>query len=64
MFGIDEFGFTYFPPKISNIKIARFVDDMGCPYCFPHGYETINATIRKNTHNWKNHRKTKWRIKK
>ncbi|WP_025744151.1 hypothetical protein [Aquimarina pacifica] len=63
-FGLNEFGFVDFPKKVSNIKISRILhhEEMGgCSYCFPHGYETINATIYKNTRSWKKNRKKQWK---
>ncbi|MFT5916142.1 MAG: hypothetical protein ACI81T_002646 [Bacteroidia bacterium] len=65
-FGLDEFDMVDFPVKISNVQISRmeFGNEMGCAYCFPHGYETVNSTIGKNTRNWKNHRKNQWKEKK
>lgn len=58
-FGVNELGFVDIPKKISNIKIARilFGDERGCSHCFPHGYETTNATVSKNRRSWKNNRK-------
>ena len=55
-FGMDEFGQIAIPKKISNVLIARlqFGNVMGCSYCFPHGFETSNATVSKNKKNWKN----------
>jgi hypothetical protein len=34
-----------FPKKISGIQISRFQygNDLGCSYCFPHGFEVVNA---------------------
>lgn len=62
-FGLNEFGEVDFPRKISNIKISRleFGTFMGCSWCFPHGYETINSTISKNRKSWKFHRKKQYR---
>jgi hypothetical protein len=63
-FGLDEFGQIAVPKKISNVKIARLLvgNLMGCSRCFPHGYETVNATENKNKRSWKLQRKTKWKI--
>jgi len=54
-FGLNEFNRVDFPRKISNVQISRieFGVQMGCSWCFPHGYETANATILKNRKNWK-----------
>jgi hypothetical protein len=62
-FGLNKFGEVDFPRKISSIKISRleFGTVMGCSWCFPHGYETINSTISKNRKNWKFHRKKQYR---
>ncbi|MFK7969228.1 MAG: phosphate ABC transporter substrate-binding protein [Bacteroidia bacterium] len=64
-FGENEHGMADFPVKISNIQVSRmeFGNRMGCSYCFPHGYETVNATVSKNTRNWKNHRKNQYKPK-
>lgn len=63
-FGLNELGFIDFPKKTSNVKISRIAhhEDMGgCSYCFPHGYETINSTLSKNTRSWKKNRKNQWK---
>ncbi|GGG07131.1 hypothetical protein GCM10011344_04560 [Dokdonia pacifica] len=63
-FGLNEYGLIDFPKKISNIKISRIVNHEkmgGCSYCFPHGYETVNATVGKNTRSWKNNRLKQWK---
>ncbi len=55
-YGIDEYGFAALPEKVSNVRIARIIhaeDRGGCTICFPHGFETTNATIRKNKKSWK-----------
>ena len=65
VFTRDEYGQLEVPPRFSNVKLARIehaVDRGGCTRCFPHGPETSNATNRKNTHSWKNHRKTRYRV--
>ena len=39
-----------FPKKYSNVKISRIYNTDktgGCPWCFPHGFETNNSTIGK-----------------
>lgn len=62
-FGVNEFGQTDLPVKISNVQISRIVygNEMGCSYCFPHGFETSNSKIRNRQRNWKRFRKTKWK---
>lgn len=63
-FGLNEEGSIDFPSKISSVKISRIYNHEkmgGCSYCFPHGYETLNATCKKNTRSWKNNRKTQWK---
>lgn len=62
-FGRNDYGFADIPKKISGTQISRIQigDDMGCSYCFPHGYETINRTIPER--NWKSQRKTQWKQK-
>ncbi len=64
-FQLDELGFINFPVKISSVRISRILNGikMGCPYCFPHGYETINSTQVNNQRNWKKYRKTQWKSK-
>ena len=61
-FGLNSFSMVDFPIKISNIKIARlrYGDERGCSWCFPHGFETSNATRLKNKRNWKYSRKKQW----
>jgi len=65
-FGINEYGLIHFPKQISNVQVSRILygDDMGCSYCFPHGYETINSKEIKFQRNWKKYRKTQWKNKK
>ncbi|MGE3062730.1 MAG: hypothetical protein AB7T10_03770 [bacterium] len=42
------------PVKASGTKISRMLKSKkACPYCFPHGPETPNATAKKNNKNWK-----------
>lgn len=62
-FGLNEFEEIDFPWKISNTKIARLDigNQMGCIWCFPHGYETLNSTFSKNRRNWKYHRRTQYK---
>lgn len=63
-FGIDEHGFTLIPTKFSNIKISRIYncdDRGGCPFCFPHGIETNNATVHNAQRNWKKQRNNQWK---
>ena len=63
-FGLNEFGRIDYPKKISNVKISRIVNHEimgGCSYCFPHGYETTNSTLSKNTRSWKKNRKYQWK---
>lgn len=44
-FGINEYELIDFPKKNSGIQISRLLhgDKMGCSYCFPHGFETVNS---------------------
>lgn len=65
-FGINEYELIDFPKKISNVQISRILygDEMGCSYCFPHGFETINSKEIKFQRNWKEYRKTQWKTKK
>ncbi|SHK93824.1 phosphate ABC transporter substrate-binding protein [Chryseobacterium polytrichastri] len=65
-FGINEYGLIDFPNKISNVQVSRVLygDKMGCSWCFPHGYDTINSKEVKFQRNWKKYRKTQWKNKK
>jgi hypothetical protein len=62
-FRTNEWGMADFPVKISNVRISRIIygDYMGCSWCFPHGYETVNSTIANRQRNSKKFRKTKWK---
>ena len=62
-FGLNELGYVDFPRKISNVKIARIElgEIMGCSWCFPHGFETINSSYYKHRKNWKFHRKKQFK---
>ena len=62
-FGLNDFEMIDFPKKISGIKISRIEirKELGCDWCFPHGYHMVNATIPER--NWKSHRKTQWKQK-
>jgi hypothetical protein len=62
-FGLNEAGLIDFPAKISNVRIERIEwgNLMGCSWCFPHGWETINSTIGKQQRNWKKYRKKRWK---
>ena len=64
-FGLNEFGLIDIPTKISNTQFSRleFGNEMGCSWCFPHGYETINSTVSKNRRSWKYSRKTQYKMK-
>jgi hypothetical protein len=61
-FGINEYGGTDFPGKISGVRISRILygDEMGCSRCFPHGFEVVNAKHTKYQRNWKKYRKSQW----
>lgn len=65
-FGYNEYGLIDFPKKISNVQIFRILygNEMGCSYCFPHGFETINLKEIKFQKNWKKYRKPQWKTKK
>lgn len=62
-FGVTEEGFIDLPTKISNVRVARiFAEAHGeCGFCFPHGIEKSNATVKKNTRSWKFHRRNQFR---
>lgn len=63
VFGTNELGMIDYPPKFSNVRIARinFGNIRGCSWCFPHGWETDNATADSYQRNWKKYRKTQWK---
>lgn len=63
-YGLNSENLVDFPKKVSNVKISRILygNARGCSYCFPHGFETSNASVLKNTRNWKFNRKTQWKI--
>ncbi|WP_159477902.1 phosphate ABC transporter substrate-binding protein [Chryseobacterium sp. 18068] len=62
-FGINEYGLIDFPKKISNVQISRIFNgsEMGCSWCFPHGFETVNSKWSKFQRNWKKYRKTQYK---
>jgi len=62
-FGLNEFGMVDFPKKISGTQTSRIVigNIMGCSFCFPHGYEVVNARWYKIQRCWKSQRKTQWK---
>ncbi|MDO7876688.1 hypothetical protein Q5H93_18225 [Hymenobacter sp. ASUV-10] len=54
--------FVAFPPKVSNVQLARTVScKKECSFCFPHGFETSNSTIMNRQRNWKRFRATQWK---
>lgn len=63
IFGINEYELIDFPKKISGVQISRFQygDDLGCSYCFPHGFEVVNARETKFQRNWKKYRRSQWK---
>lgn len=63
--GKGEMNTAAIPKKISNVKISRVFNAKergGCTICFPHGFETINATNKKNKRSWKHHRRKQYKI--
>lgn len=62
-FGLNEFGYLDVPRKMSNVKIERLElgELMGCSWCFPHGFETTNASCFKNRKSWKFYRKKQYK---
>lgn len=62
-FGVNDDKQIDLPKKISGIRISRILygNEMGCSYCFPHGYEVVNAKHTKYQKNWKKYRKTQWK---
>ncbi|WP_080778113.1 phosphate ABC transporter substrate-binding protein [Chryseobacterium phocaeense] len=63
-FGINAYGCIDFPEKISGTQISRLLygNEMGCSYCFPHGFETVNSHHKNYQRNWKKYRKTQYKI--
>lgn len=63
-FGVDpETGYDLLSNKVSGTKISRelLYRHVGCSYCFPHGFETINSTIGNSQRSWKKYRKTQYK---
>ena len=61
-FGLNQFGITDMPTKISNVQLSRLVYcKKECTYCFPHGWEVSNSTFNNNQRCWKKFRKTRWK---
>lgn len=63
-FGRDEHGQPLLPAKFGNVKLSNIEhrrERGGCSLCYPHGPETTNATSRKNTRSWKQHRPTRFK---
>lgn len=63
-FGVDEYGQPLLPAKVSNVKLSRiehFRERGGCARCYPHGFETTNATSKKNRRSWKKHRRRQYK---
>lgn len=63
-YGLTDEGMIDLPRKCSNVRIARVLhmrDRGGCPFCFPHGFETTNSTYEKNRRSWKYHRREQYR---
>ena len=61
-FGGADPGWADLPNKSSSRRLARLVcarGQGGCSYCFPHGWETLNATHPSRS--WKVHRLTQYR---
>lgn len=42
-------------------RIANVRESGGCSFCFPHGPETVNASIAKNRRSWKHTRRQQFR---
>ena len=62
-FGKNEIGLADIPRKVSGVTISRIVigEESGCSRCFPHGYETVNASCTKWQRSWKKYRKRQWK---
>lgn len=63
VFGKTDGNLPDLPEKVGNVKVARVLhgDAMGCSWCFPHGFESGNATWNKNRRSWKHYRKHQYR---
>jgi len=65
-FGLDQSGFINLPPKVSNVKVSRYLNYRkmgGCHFCFPHGFTSTNSRWGKIQRSWKKHRKHQWKAK-
>ncbi|WP_071797497.1 hypothetical protein [Labilibacter marinus] len=64
-FGCYYPGLVDIPKKYNNVRISRiqnFIEMGGCRFCYPHGRETPNSTLKKGRNrNWKRYRKTRWK---
>lgn len=59
---LDASPLAALPPKFSNVQVARiFHCKKECCFCFPHGFETHNATVDNCQRNWKRFRRTQWK---
>jgi hypothetical protein len=60
---MDGYNLIDYPQKLSGIRISRLLygETQGCSWCFPHGWEVINATYNNQQRNWKQQRKTQWK---
>ena len=65
-FGDNGYRLADLPEKISGVTISRIKngEEMGCSWCFPHGWETTNSRWSKQQRCWKQQRKTQWKKKK
>ncbi len=63
VWGVTAEGLPDTPTQIGNVRLARIAhgDAQGCAFCFPHGSETRNSTMRKHRRSWKHHRPTRYR---
>jgi hypothetical protein len=61
-YGRTEYDIADIPTKISGTRISRITlgEDIGCSFCFPHGYDTINSHIKNRQRNWKRNREQQW----
>ena len=62
-YGKNEAGLADMPKKVSNNFVSRIINgnESGCPFCFPHGYETYNSHYKNYQRTWKKYRKTQWK---
>ena len=63
-FGVTIDGLADIPNRVGSRRMARMerFHEYGCPFCFPHGRETVNASWKKKGQAWKRRRRTQYRL--